>query len=85
MTRKIEVTGIQQAHLENIYHKKIHEINAQLKALNEKYNNWDTVDERLKERYTREEYKRFFIDNKRTERSGYVLKLKNIRNGFVLE
>ena len=85
MLRQIEVTGGQQKVLEDLYHRKIHEINEQLKKLNEKYTNWECVEERVKERYTKEEYKRFFIDAKRAERNNYVLKLKNIRKGFVLE
>lgn len=85
MLKQIEVTGGQQKTLENLYHRKIHEINEQLKKLNAKYNNWESVEEKVKERYTKEEYKRFFIDTKRAERSSYVFKLKNIRNGFVLE
>lgn len=85
MARRIEVFGVQQQHLENLYHKKIHEINSALKMMNAKYNDWDNVDERVKSRYTREEYKQFFIDRKRSERSIYVIKLHNVRNGFVIE
>ena len=86
MSRRIEVCGVQQKHLENVYHTKIHEINAQLKMMNEKYKNWDNIDdERLKSIYTKEEYKIKFIDWMREERSLYVQKLKNVRNGFVIE
>ena len=85
MARRIEVCGVQQKHLEFVYHNKIHEINAQLKKLNETYNNFDNIDDERLKRYTKEEYKKFFIDHKRAERSEYVQKLRNIRNGFVIE
>ena len=85
MSRRIEVCGVQQTYLENVYHSKIHEINDQLKTMNAKYNDWDNVDERIKSRYTKEEYKSYFIDRKREERSVYVQKLHTVRNGYVIE
>lgn len=85
MLRQIEVIGSQQKTLEEMYHKKIHEINAKLKMFNAKYNNWEDVEDRVKQSYTREEYKRFFIDRALAERSVYIQKLKNVRKGFVLE
>lgn len=85
MARRIEVCGVQQKHLEFVYHNKIHEINAQLKKLNETYNNFDNIDDERLKRYTKEEYKKLFIDHKRTERSEYVQKLRNVRSGFVIE
>lgn len=85
MARRIEVCGVQQKHLEFVYHNKIHEINNQLKRLNETYNNFDNIDDERLHRYTKEEFKHSFIDRKREERSYFVQKLRNVRNGFVIE
>ena len=85
MSRRIEVCGVQKKQLENVYHNKIHEINAQLKMMNAKHNDWDSVDEKIKLRYTKEEYKSFFIDRKREERGIYIQKLNTVRKGYVIE
>ena len=62
---RIEVTGVHQKTLENMYLRKIREINAIIKKENETYNNWENADERLKSRYTREEFKEYFIGYQR--------------------
>ena len=85
MLRKIEVTGVHQKTLENMYLRKIHEINAIIKKENDTYNNWETADERLKSRYSREEFKTSFIDFQRRRRSDYIYKLRNVRNGYIYE
>lgn len=85
MSRRIEVCGVQQKHLEFVYHNKIHEINNQLKRLNETYNNFDNIDDERLKRYTKEEFKHSFIDRKREERSLYIQKLNTVRKGYVIE
>ena len=81
----IEVTGVHQKTLENMYLRKIREINAILKKENDTYNNWENADERLKARYTREEFKEYFIGYQRNRRRDYIYKLRNVRNGYIYE
>ena len=81
----IEVTGVHQKTLENMYLRKIREINAIIKQENETYNNWETADERLKSRYSREEFKEYFIGYQRERRRGFIMKLRNVRNGYIYE
>ena len=82
---RIEVTGVHQKTLENMYLRKIREINAIIKQENETYNNWENADERLKARYTREEFKEYFIGYQRNRRRDYIYKLRNVRNGYIYE
>lgn len=84
--RQIEVNGNNQKQLEIVYHNKIHEINVALKKMYAQYNNWDTVDEKTKSiMNTKEEFKRRCIDYMLEMRKGYIHKLNDARNGYVLE
>lgn len=83
---QIEVTGNNQKQLENIYHSKIHEINAALKKMYEQYNDWESVDVKTKSIMpTKEEFKRRCIDYMLEMRKGYIHKLHDVRSGYVSE
>ena len=84
--KRVEVNGNNQKQLEIIYHNKIHEINAKLKKLYEQYHNWDAVDEKTKSiMKTKEEFKHRCIDYMLEMRKGYIHKLHDVRNCYVLE
>ena len=84
--KQIEVTGNNQKQLENIYHSKIHDINAALKKMYDQYNNWESVDAKTKSIMpTKEEFKRRCIDYMLEMRKGYIHKLHDVRNGCVFE
>lgn len=84
-TRTVAVSGAQQKTLEALYLRRIREINAKLRRLNATYFDWENADERLRSRYTREQFKASFIDYQWNERHSYVMKLRNVRRGFVIE
>ena len=65
---------------------KIKKCNEQIRKNTEVYNNWESVtDERIL-RYTREQYKKKFIDYWRDERRYYIYRLNSqIRKGFLFE
>lgn len=85
MLRKVEITGVHQKTLETIYKQKIHECNAAIKMINNKLANWDAVPDKIKERYTKEEYKKSFLDYQLARRRDYIYKLRDIRNGYIYE
>lgn len=84
-TRTVAVSGVQQQTLEALYLRRIREINAKLRRLNVTYNDWENADPRLRARYTREQFRASFIDYQRDERHSYIMKLRNVRRGFVIE
>lgn len=83
--RKIELTGVHQKTLETLYRNKIHECNARIKLLNSKLQNWDSVPDKVKQLYSKEEYKKTFLDYQFELRGDYVNKLRDIRNGYIYE
>lgn len=85
MTRRIEIYGVNQKVLETKYLQNIRRINAILKRQYETYNNYENADERLRARYTREQYKEVFIDYQLEERRRYIYKLRDVRNGYIYE
>lgn len=84
-TRIVQVNDTRQATLEQLYLRRIREINEKLRKFYATYNDWDNADERIRDRYTREAYKEMFIDYKLTERHIYVIKLRNVRRGIINE
>ena len=73
--------------LEDMYLRQIREINLKLKKCNATYNNWETADERIKQRCNndKEEYKKQFIDWHLRDRSSYIQKLRTVRKGYIYE
>lgn len=84
-TRTTAVSGVQQHHLEALYLRRIREINVKLSRFIATFNDWENADPRLRSRYTREQYKAQFIDYQLAERHSYIMKLRNVRRGFVVE
>lgn len=82
-TTKTSEAGVQQAALAHLYLRRIREINEKLRRFNATYNDWDNADERLRSRYTREQYREQFIEYWRGERHTYVLKLRDVRRGVL--
>lgn len=72
--------------LEQLSLQKIRKCNEQIRKNTETYNNWESVtDERIL-KYTKEDYKKKFIDYWRDERRYHIYRLNNqIRKGFVFE
>ena len=83
--RKVEVTGVHQKTLENLYHTQIHECNQRISILQRQLENWDSVNSRIKARYTKEEYKKEFLDYQYSIRRDYIQKLRDVRNGYMYE
>lgn len=83
--RKIEVYGIEQQMLEKRYHDNIHACNERIRKNTATYNNWENADERVRSRYTKEEYKEQFIDHWFEERRNWIFKLRDVRQGFIYE
>ena len=83
---KIELTPQAMSMLEQQVKSKIKKCNEQIRKNTEVYNNWESVtDERIL-RYTREQYKKKFIDYWRDERRYYIYRLNSqIRKGFLFE
>ena len=83
---KIELTPQAMSMLEQQAKTKIKKCNEQIRKNTEVYNNWESVtDERIL-RYTREQYKKKFIDYWRDERRYYIYRLNSqIRKGFLFE
>ena len=83
---KIELTPQAMSMLEQQAKLKIKKCNEQIRKNTEVYNNWESVtDERIL-RYTREQYKKKFIDYWRDERRYYIYRLNSqIRKGFLFE
>lgn len=84
-TRIVKVNDTQQSTLENLYLLRIREINEKLRKFYATYNDWENADERIRDRYTREQYKEMFIDYQLTERHIYIIKLRNVRRGIITE
>ena len=83
--KKVEVFGTNQKILENQCLRNIRQINAKLKKFYATYNDYDNADERLRARYTKEQYKEIFIDYQIEERRRYIYKLRDIRKGYIYE
>lgn len=84
-TRIVSVNDTQKSTLERLYLLRIKEINEKLRKFYATYNDWENADERLRDRYTREQYKEMFIDYQLTERHIYIIKLRNVRRGIITE
>ena len=84
-SRRVELNPAEQKTLEALYLRKIREINAKIKQFNLTYNNFESADERIKQRYSKEEYKKQFIDWAFEERSDYIHKLSRVRKGYTIE
>lgn len=84
-SRTAEVNPAQQTTLENLYLRRIREINEKLRKFYATYNDWENADERIRDRYTREQYKEVFIDYQLTERHIFLIKLRNVRRGIITE
>ena len=85
MTRRIEIYGVNQRVLESQCLRNIRRINDILKRQYATYNDYENADERLKERYTKEQYKEMFIEHQLEERRKYIYKLRDVRNGYIYE
>lgn len=83
ISKTSHVSGVNQAALENLYLRKIREINATLRRFWSTYNDWDNADPRLRDHYTREQYRVQHIEHMLDERHSYVLKLRDVRRGIT--
>ena len=83
---KIELTPQAMSMLEQQAKLKIKKCNEQIRKNTEVYNNWESVTDDRILRYTREQYKKKFIDYWRDERRYYIYRLNSqIRKGFLFE
>lgn len=84
-TRIVKVNDMQQPTLERLYLLRIREINEKLRKFYATYNDWENADERIRDHYTREQYKEMFIDYQMNARHIYIIKLRNVRRGIITE
>lgn len=84
-TRIVKVNDTQLSTLENLYLRRIREINEKLRRFYATYNDWENADERLRAHYTREHYKEMFINYWLDERHLCILKLRDARRGIIHE
>ena len=84
--KRIELTGANQKQLEHVTHNKIHAINASLKRAYAVYEDWENADDKTKRVYkTPEDFQERVIKRLSDDRRYYVFKLRDIRNGSILE
>lgn len=85
MARRIELTPTNQQVLEQRCHFNIHRCNASIRKNLKTYNDWENAGTRLHSQYTREEYKQEFIDYWYKQRRFWIDQLRTVRQGYVLE
>jgi len=85
MARRIELSPQNQQILEERYHNKIRQCNTNIRNFNKVYNDWENAGTRRHSQYTREEYKKEFIDYWYKERRYWIELLQMVRQGYILE